>query len=211
MAVTGEGLVYLLDNQKLENSLAQAKSLADETEDETESDAAADDVFDSMGPTDPVSIRSGNYVAYNQSNGRIAVYDRGTLHLFKETDGEYGRYASLELNIDFDNRMSCVMDYQGDTVVLVFGNGQVITVDGNQLKERNSYLPEKRSAIESVQGSPDGRWFAVDLRDRETVTLAYVARAVTPGEYHHPAAAVEDMYRPRYRARTDTSRIVISP
>ncbi len=51
---------------------------------------------------------------------------------------------------------------------------------------------------------------AIDLRDGQTITLAYVARAVTPGDFHHPAASVEDMYRPRYRARTDTGRVVIA-
>ncbi|WP_366936259.1 hypothetical protein, partial [uncultured Nitratireductor sp.] len=34
--------------------------------------------------------------------------------------------------------------------------------------------------------------------------LAYVVRAVTPGVYTHPAASVEDMYRPQLSARTAT-------
>ena len=33
-------------------------------------------------------------------------------------------------------------------------------------------------------------------------TLAYVVRAVNPGTYAHPAAVVEDMYRPEFAART---------
>jgi len=33
---------------------------------------------------------------------------------------------------------------------------------------------------------------------------AYVVRAVTPGIYAHPAAIVEDMYRPQFSARTAT-------
>jgi uncharacterized protein YfaS (alpha-2-macroglobulin family) len=33
-------------------------------------------------------------------------------------------------------------------------------------------------------------------------TAAYVVRAVTPGTYAHPAAVVEDMYRPQFNART---------
>jgi len=41
------------------------------------------------------------------------------------------------------------------------------------------------------------------------VTLAYVARAVTPGLFYHPAASVEDMYRPAYRARTATGRVQV--
>ena len=51
---------------------------------------------------------------------------------------------------------------------------------------------------------------AVDMRNTRPVTLAYIARAVTPGNFHHPAASVEDMYRPRYRARTATSQITVS-
>jgi uncharacterized protein YfaS (alpha-2-macroglobulin family) len=34
--------------------------------------------------------------------------------------------------------------------------------------------------------------------------VAYVVRAVTPGIYAHPAAIVEDMYRPQFSARTAT-------
>lgn len=52
---------------------------------------------------------------------------------------------------------------------------------------------------------------AVDMRNGDRVTVAYVARAVTPGEFHHPAAAVEDMYRPQYRARTETGRVEVTP
>ncbi|MCY1250198.1 putative lipoprotein YfhM [compost metagenome] len=41
------------------------------------------------------------------------------------------------------------------------------------------------------------------------VTLAYVVRAVTPGAYDHPAASVEDMYRPQLSARTATGRMEV--
>ncbi|MEM7319280.1 MAG: alpha-2-macroglobulin family protein, partial [Pseudomonadota bacterium] len=50
---------------------------------------------------------------------------------------------------------------------------------------------------------------AVDLRQADKVVLAYVTRAVSPGNFHHPAASVEDMYRPRFRARTRTGRVAI--
>ncbi len=39
---------------------------------------------------------------------------------------------------------------------------------------------------------------------KKPITLAYVVRAVTPGLYTHPAATVEDMYRPQFSARTAT-------
>jgi uncharacterized protein YfaS (alpha-2-macroglobulin family) len=41
------------------------------------------------------------------------------------------------------------------------------------------------------------------------ITLAYVVRAVTPGVYAHPAATVEDMYRPQYSARTATGMMEV--
>jgi len=41
------------------------------------------------------------------------------------------------------------------------------------------------------------------------ITLAYVVRAVTPGTYAHPAATVEDMYRPQYSARTATGMMEV--
>ena len=41
--------------------------------------------------------------------------------------------------------------------------------------------------------------------------LAYIVRAVSPGRFHHPAATVEDMYRPEFRAWTDTGRVEVVP
>ena len=39
--------------------------------------------------------------------------------------------------------------------------------------------------------------------------FAYVVRAVSPGRFAHPAALVEDMYRPERRGRSDTGRVEI--
>lgn len=51
---------------------------------------------------------------------------------------------------------------------------------------------------------------AVDWTRPERFRLAYIVRAVTPGGYHAPAASVQDMYRPRYRAVSETGRITVS-
>jgi uncharacterized protein YfaS (alpha-2-macroglobulin family) len=45
--------------------------------------------------------------------------------------------------------------------------------------------------------------------DNRSINLAYVVRAVTPGVYDHPAAQVEDMYRPQFSARTATGKIEV--
>jgi alpha-2-macroglobulin len=58
----------------------------------------------------------------------------------------------------------------------------------------------------------DDRFIAAFDRNfgsRRSFTLAYVIRAVTPGVYMHPAASVEDMYRPQLSARTATSMMEV--
>ncbi|WP_370286328.1 alpha-2-macroglobulin family protein [Pseudooceanicola nanhaiensis] len=51
---------------------------------------------------------------------------------------------------------------------------------------------------------------AVDWASDQGFDLAYIVRAITPGSYHHPAAVVEDMYRPRYRARTEAGAVTVT-
>ncbi|PIE14195.1 MAG: PAN domain-containing protein [Rhodobacterales bacterium] len=51
---------------------------------------------------------------------------------------------------------------------------------------------------------------AVDWRSSNAFRLAYIVRAVSPGDFHHPAAQVEDMYRPQYKAHSATSRVTVT-
>jgi uncharacterized protein YfaS (alpha-2-macroglobulin family) len=44
-----------------------------------------------------------------------------------------------------------------------------------------------------------------------SATVAYLVRAVTPGSFVHPAATVEDMYRPDRFARTASGRLEVTP
>ncbi len=64
---------------------------------------------------------------------------------------------------------------------------------------------------QNVEFRADRFLAAVDHSGTEAFQLAYVVRAVTPGEYHHPAALVSDMYRPEYRANTATGRLIVTP
>jgi uncharacterized protein YfaS (alpha-2-macroglobulin family) len=52
---------------------------------------------------------------------------------------------------------------------------------------------------------------ALDRYDNQTFRLAYQVRAISPGEFHHPAAVVEDMYRPNLNGRSETGQITIAP
>ena len=44
----------------------------------------------------------------------------------------------------------------------------------------------------------------------ETFSIAYIVRAVTPGSFVHPAATIEDMYRPERMARTAAGRLTVA-
>ena len=52
---------------------------------------------------------------------------------------------------------------------------------------------------------------AVTWRGGEPFRLAYLVRAVTAGDFRHPAASVEDMYRPEYRAWSDGGTVQVTP
>ncbi|WP_210528243.1 alpha-2-macroglobulin family protein [Rubellimicrobium arenae] len=52
---------------------------------------------------------------------------------------------------------------------------------------------------------------AVDWQSEDPFEVAYIVRAVTPGEYRHPAPSVEDMYRPAMRANGATGEVTITP
>lgn len=67
------------------------------------------------------------------------------------------------------------------------------------------------SDVAHVEFRQDRFLAAVDWQGLAPFRLAYRLRAVTPGSYHHPAASVEDMYRPDRRARTGTGRVEIAP
>ncbi len=51
---------------------------------------------------------------------------------------------------------------------------------------------------------------AIDRMDGTPFRLGYIVRAISPGTFHHPAASVEDMYRPDFRARSDAGRVTVT-
>ena len=62
----------------------------------------------------------------------------------------------------------------------------------------------------TAQARDDRYVAAIDVR-ADDVTLAYLVRAVTPGDFVVPGVTVEDMYRPQVQARSGATRLVIQP
>lgn len=66
------------------------------------------------------------------------------------------------------------------------------------------------SETETTEFRQDRFLAAVDWASDKPFRLAYIVRAVSPGSFHHPAASVEDMYRPAYRATGAAGMVVVT-
>ncbi|MGL6208805.1 MAG: hypothetical protein ACRC14_03120, partial [Paracoccaceae bacterium] len=69
---------------------------------------------------------------------------------------------------------------------------------------------QSETAVAHTEFRQDRFLAAIDRFSSDPFKLSYVVRAVSPGEFHHPAASVEDMYRPDFKAHTDAGRITIA-
>ena len=64
----------------------------------------------------------------------------------------------------------------------------------------------------SVQEARDDRYVAaMALQGHKAFAFAYIARAVTPGDFLLPGAEAKDMYRPAVAARTAARRTTVAP
>jgi alpha-2-macroglobulin len=64
-----------------------------------------------------------------------------------------------------------------------------------------------RNGDDDTDGDDDNKVAKGPIKE---ATVAYIVRAVTPGSFVHPAATVEDMYKPDRHARTATGRLDVT-
>jgi uncharacterized protein YfaS (alpha-2-macroglobulin family) len=77
---------------------------------------------------------------------------------------------------------------------------------------QNSTSGETEESSDEAARNDDGTPPATDNKaPAATATVAYVVRAVTPGSFVHPAATIEDMYRPERYARSGAGTLVVKP
>lgn len=104
------------------------------------------------------------------------------------------------------------------------GGGRLIVSDplpaGWEIDNPNLIRAGDVSALDWLEGQTDAEMtefradrFAAALTwtSEDPFTLVYILRAVTPGTFRHPAASVEDMYRPEYRAWSDGGTVTVTP
>ena len=129
-----------------------------------------EDLAKRVGPDSNVAVRRGTTVAYNYSNEEIAIfaYEGGKpmVFVFKLEGDSYVQHRSVEIDTGTSTRIRCQVEYQANTILVVVGNGQVITLDAETMKEKNGYTPETSFPISTVSASRDGRWFALHYENQ---------------------------------------------
>ena len=130
--------------------------------------------FMSVGPDERDAIQDQDLVAVNQETEEVAVYNGDNVKVFEvdasHENQNYKLRVSQKIETGTREGMTCRIAYQGDTILLALGNGQVILLDANTLAKKSECLPSTRVAIQKVVGSQDGRWFALLFGD-ETLQL----------------------------------------
>jgi hypothetical protein len=86
---------------------------------------------------------------------------------------------------------------------------ETATVSKGRSTTDYSWLPELTDATYTEQR--DDRFIAaLDLKNgARDFTLAYVVRAVTPGEFKYPALVAEDMYEPETTGRSAIGKLIV--
>jgi len=88
---------------------------------------------------------------------------------------------------------------------------ETATASGGNSPTNYSWLPKLTDATYTEQR--DDRYVAqLNLEEgAKNFTLAYVVRAVTPGQYKYPALVAEDMYEPQIEGRTAIGKLAVLP
>jgi hypothetical protein len=117
--------------------------------------------FRNVGPKkDALTVSAPAAAAVDSRSGDVAIYSRGQIYkLDCAADKQYSLGMSRELEIEKDQGVA--MAFGGATILLAIADGRVINIDADSLQTRHTYTPEESSQPRFVEGSPDGRWFAV--------------------------------------------------
>lgn len=139
-------------------------------------------------------------VESDEGQGQVLVVDRVPAGL--EIDNprliESGAIAGLEwLKASLVPRHS---EFRDDRFVAAFD------FSGRASSALAASAGDEEGAAEETEGP-----VAANPSGKPMAAVAYVVRAVTAGDFVHPAATVEDMYRPERYARSASGRLTIAP
>ncbi len=141
-------------------------------------------------------------VTSDEASGRVLLVDHLPAGLEIENPHlvSSGDTSSLDwVKSDIDPEHT---EFRDDKLVAAF----------NLSRTRSSSNGEEEHADaqpETDAGTPSDDQANVQKAPLASATVAYIVRAVTPGGYVHPAATIEDMYRPERYARTSAGKLSV--
>lgn len=99
-------------------------------------------------------------------------------------------------------------EFRDDRFVAAFDFATSSTSSSSPENENEAGTTDAAAAAEATVQSAEQ---AAKLANapQATATVAYIIRAVTPGKFLHPAATVEDMYRPERHARSAAGTLTV--
>jgi uncharacterized protein YfaS (alpha-2-macroglobulin family) len=131
----------------------------------------------------------------------------------KDADLSKVRQTDLYIVVIKGTRISAPQPVQTLLVDLLPAGFEIetATVSKGRSTTDYSWLPELTEATYTEER--DDRFVAaLDLKENtHDFTLAYIVRAVTPGEFKYPALVAEDMYDPETSGRTALGKLTIAP
>jgi len=166
-------------------------------------------------PVDLASLTGGNAevkqndrfvialkVTSNEASGRVMVVDRLPAGFEIENPHlvESGSIAGLTwLKSTAEPEHT---EFRDDRFVAAFNFADVRTTTEDSPSEGSPATPDDSVVTDDSNGQKKPA--------PVSATLAYIVRAVSPGTFVHPAATVEDMYRPERYARTAAGTLTVS-
>jgi uncharacterized protein YfaS (alpha-2-macroglobulin family) len=166
-------------------------------------------------PVDMKSVTGGN--------SEVAQNDRLVAVVKIESDEAYGRVLLVD-------RLPAGLEIENPHLV---DSGDIATLDWlktNLKPEHTEFRDDRFVAAFNLAGNPssgsDSEQDSTDNTDASggtqpeqdkaaggpaaSAVVAYIVRAVIPGAFVHPAATIEDMYRPERYARTASGKLTVT-
>ncbi len=190
-----------LDGRAVDGSVVEvleADALADPITIENTGDAAISAMLTTFGvPTEPepaggngYKITRSYYTMEGKQTSPDAVAQNDRLVVLLDIESDRGAQARLMV----DDALPAGFEIDNPTLLRA---GDIASL---------GWLPDTARA-EHAEFRSDR--FIAAVTTSSDFSLAYIVRAISPGTFHHPAAIVEDMYRPEFRARTAAGTVVV--
>jgi hypothetical protein len=170
VAVTGGGNFHRLNPERYEAAFNRSDSTdgsagSGNAATKPEKPVKAEAVFDPIGPTEADYVRGKELVDYSYSRDEFAVYEYGKVRVYRNAGKSYELRDSSELKLNFNTNMTAMVGFGAQRILIAFGNGKVLALDADSLKQVDEYQLESRSGVREIACSPDGQYFGIMYRN----------------------------------------------